>query len=146
LGHAPEVILLDSDILWRPEFNTPADHYQAFFETWLRLCKNIGQAGRPIVLFGAGVGVPANLEACVERRYFAELHYLALICDDEVLIERHRQRPAWRHAHTPEYLSEQVAFNRWFKTQAGRATPAVDLLDTTGRPIAATVEQVAAWI
>jgi hypothetical protein len=67
LCHVPEVVPLEADILWRPEFNTSADHYRAFFETWLRMCKNIGQAGRPVVLFGAGMGVPANLEPCVER-------------------------------------------------------------------------------
>src|SRR5262249_49449012 len=108
LGQLPEVVLLDADILWRPEFNTPADNYQAFFETWLRMSKNIGQAGRPVVLFGAGVGVPTNLERCVERRYFSDLRYLALMCDDTVLIQRLQQRPAWRHTHTPEYLSEHV--------------------------------------
>src|SRR4030095_9697158 len=74
LATLPEVVLLDADILWRPEFHTPADNSQAFFETWLRMCKNMGQAARPVVLFGAGVGVPANLESCVERRYFGTLH------------------------------------------------------------------------
>jgi len=33
LGALPEVVLLDSDILWRPECDTPADRYRAFFET-----------------------------------------------------------------------------------------------------------------
>src|SRR5262245_49151429 len=64
-----EVVLFDSDILWGPHFEKEP---RAFFETWLRVCKVAAQAGRPVVLFGAGTGVPANLEACVERRYFAE--------------------------------------------------------------------------
>jgi hypothetical protein len=146
MGQLAEVVLLDSDILWRPEFNAPADHYQSFFETWLRMCKNIGQAGRPVVLFGAGVGVPANLEGCIERRYFARLHYLALICEDEVLVRRLEQRPDWRQSRSAEVLSEQVQFNGWFKTQGRPPQPAVDLIDTTGLPIATTVEQVRAWI
>jgi len=33
----------------------------------LRLCKNISQAGNPVVLFGAGTGVPYNIEPCAER-------------------------------------------------------------------------------
>ncbi len=72
LGQLPEAILLDSDILWRPEFDTPANHYRDFFETWLRMARNIGQSGQPVVLFGAGFGVLANLEPCVERRYFGD--------------------------------------------------------------------------
>ena len=146
LGHLPEVVLLDSDILWRPEFNVPDNNYRDFFETWLRMCKNIGQSGRPVVLFGAGTGVPTNLEPCIERRYFTDLYYLALTCDDDVLIQRLQGRPAWRQSHSLEYQSEQVRFNQWFKTQAGRSTPGVDLIDTTGVPVASTVEQVTNWI
>ena len=84
LGSDHQVVLLDTDILWLPEFNTPANQYRRFFETWLRMCKNIAQSGRPVVLFGAGVGNPDNIEPCLERRYFAFINYLALVCDDEV--------------------------------------------------------------
>src|SRR5207248_1183647 len=116
------------------------------FETWLRMCKNIGQAGRPVVLFGAGVGVPSNLEPGVERHYFGTLHYLALTCEDEVLVERLRQRPAWRQTHSPDYQAEHVRFNRWLKTQASQSVPAIDLIDTTGVSALNTAERVAAWI
>lgn len=58
LGKLPGVILLDSDILWRPEFNQPEKKYRDFFETWLRMCKNISQAGHPVVLFGGVPGCP----------------------------------------------------------------------------------------
>jgi AAA domain len=68
LGQLNDVVLLDSDILWRPEFDQPEDHYRDFFETWLRLCKNISQSGWPVVLFGAGVGVPENMDPCVEQQ------------------------------------------------------------------------------
>ncbi len=37
LGQISEAVLLDSDILWRPEFNSPQTRYRDFFETWLRL-------------------------------------------------------------------------------------------------------------
>src|SRR5688500_8398336 len=62
LGTLADVVLLDADILWRPEFDRPDTQYRDFFETWLRMCKNISQSGRLVVLFGAGVGVPGNLE------------------------------------------------------------------------------------
>lgn len=85
LGRLPNAVLLDSDIIWCPEFNTPEDNYRDFFETWLRVHKNISQAGRPVVLFGAGAGVPDNIEPRIERRYFAFVEHLALVCDDTVL-------------------------------------------------------------
>jgi hypothetical protein len=146
LGRLPEVVLLDSDILWRPEFNTPEDNYLAFFETWLRLCKNIGQAGRPVVLFGAGVGVPANLESCVERRYLGPLHYLALTCAPDALAERLRQRPEWRGSGEPAFIEAQLQFNRWFQTEGRQAIPPVEVFDTTQASIFETTAYVAAWI
>jgi predicted kinase len=127
MGQLDRVVLLDSDILWRPEFDTPEDNYRTFFETWLRMAKNIAQAGRPVVIFGAGMGVPANIEPCVERRYFSRVDYLALVCEDDVLAERLHARPAWRES-SDQPTETHVRFNRWFKDRRGVIT----LLDTTG--------------
>ena len=96
LGKRLDVVPLDLDILWNPAFNTPENGYRDFFETWLRMCMNISQAGTVVVLFGAGAGVPENIESCIGRRYFSAVHYLALICDDDLLVERLSKRPAWR--------------------------------------------------
>jgi len=145
-GKIRQAVLLDSDILWRPEYDKPGDGYRDFFETWLRLCVNISQSGRPVVLFGAGAGVPDNLEICVERRYLGPLYYLSLVCSDEELERRLRARPAWRKSDQPGFLGDQLAFNRWFKQNAATLTPPVDILDTTGQPLETTAAQVAGWI
>jgi shikimate kinase len=144
LGQAVAAVLLDSDILWRSEFNTPDTKYREFFETWLRVCKNISQSGRPVVLFGAGVGVPGNIEGCIERRYFSKVHYLALVCSDENLSERLRKRPVWRGTRETAFIDEQVRFNRWFKSYVGQ--PAIRLIDTTEVASKQTALQVADWI
>ncbi len=146
LSQLRQVVLLDSDILWRSEFNTPGAHYREFFETWLRVCKNISQSGRTVVLFGAGVGVPENIEPCVERRYFSAVRYLGLVCADEMLAERLRQRPVWRGSQEPAYIEEHVRFNQWFKSQGESLQPPIKLLDTTHVPIQTTAEQVGLWI
>ena len=146
LGRVTEAVLLDADILWRPELDTPDDHYRAFFETWLRMAKNISQAGRPVAIFGAGMGVPANLEPCVERRYLGALHFLALTCDDDALAARLRQRPAWRQSHSDEYIAGHVQFNRWLKSQAQQPASPMELIDTTQQTAEATAHLVAAWI
>ncbi len=146
IGKMDEAVLLDSDILWRPEFDKPETKYRDYFETWLRVCKNVSQSGRPVVLFGAGMGVPENLESCVERRYFSGLHYLALIGEPETLAERLRNRPKWRKSADPAYLDEHIRFNQWFKENAGKTTPSIDLLETTGVSLEETTQQVADWI
>lgn len=146
LGRHSGQILLDSDILWRPEFDKPQDNYRDFFETWLRVCKNIGQAGRPVVLFGAGLGVPENIEPCIERRYFSEIRYLSLVCEDEALAGRLRQRPAWRESGGQEYIDAHLRFNQWFKDRPAQARPQIKLLDTTHTSLAETAAQVREWI
>ncbi|MBU0493327.1 MAG: AAA family ATPase [Chloroflexi bacterium] len=145
LGRLPEVVLLEADILWRPEFDQPETQYRDFFEMWLRVCKNVAQSGRPVVLLCSG-GIPGNLEPRVERRYFSDVHYLALTCDDEELAARLRARPAWRKSGEPACIEEHVRFNRWLKDNAAHTAPAIDLLDTSGVPIEETTERVLAWI
>jgi hypothetical protein len=136
-----EVVLFDSDILWGPHFEKDA---RGFFESWLRICKNTAQVGRPVVLSGAGTGVPSNLEACVERRYFAELHYLALICDEATLAARLRARPAWRRSGTEENVEDQLRFNRWFQREGPER--AITLVDTSRETPEATADRVRSWI
>lgn len=144
LGQVTQAVLLDSDILWRPEFNTPDTDYRDFFELWLRVCKNISQSGRSVVLFGAGMGVPENIENCVERRYFSKVHYLALVCSDETLSERLQRRPVWRGTREPAYIEENIRFNRWFKAYDSK--PVIKLIDTTDVLLEETAMKVASWI
>src|SRR6266850_883890 len=49
LGKVTDAVLLDSDILWRPEFESFGAPAPNFFETWLRVAKSVGQSGRPVV-------------------------------------------------------------------------------------------------
>jgi hypothetical protein len=143
-GVVTRAVLLDVDILWRREFNDPVSNFRDFFETWLRVAKNIAQSRRPVVLFGAGFGVPANIEPCVERRYFSAVHYLALTCADDELRERLRTRPEWRGSGAAPFVEEQSRFNAWFKSYAG--SPPIRVVDTSNVAPERTAQQVEAWI
>jgi adenylate kinase family enzyme len=134
------VVVMESDILWRAEFDQPETNYRDYRETWLRVCKNISQAGKPVVL--CGVGEPTQFEQCIERRYFSELHYLALICDDQILASR----VTWRRPLRAEYIKEQVVFNRWLQDNAQRTEPPMTLLDTSEITIDETVDKVERWV
>jgi hypothetical protein len=146
LGRVKQAVLLDSDILWRPEFNSPENNYRDYFETWLRVGKNIAQSGRPVALFGAGVGVPQNLESCVERRYFPVIHYLALVCSDDALSERLQHRPAWRGSGEDSYIAEHQRFNQWFKNYNESQQPPIELIDTSKCSLQESTFQVKKWI
>jgi len=139
-----DVVVMESDILWRAEFNQPETNYREYRETWLRVCKNISQAGKPVVL--CGVGEPAQFEQCIERRYFSELHYLALICDEQIFASRLRARPTRGGPLKEEEIKEQVVFNRWLLNNAPHTKPQMSLLDTSEITVEETVEKVERWI
>ncbi len=140
----PECVVLESDILWRPEFNTPEDGYRTYRDLWLRLAKNIHQASRPVVL--CGTAVPAQMETCPERRYLAAIHYLALVCDDGILAQRLRARPGWRQSTGDDFITSMTAFNGWLKANASQIVPPMVLLDTSSVTVQAAAEQVAGWV
>lgn len=140
--HTDDVVVMESDILWQNEYASQGPDYRHYREMWLRVCKNISQAGKPVVL--CGCAVPEQFEPCVERRYFGALHYLALVCDDDVLAARLKARPQWRSSGDEENIHNHVQFNQWLKENAERT--AIQLLDTTGIGLGVTTDAVLKWI
>ena len=145
-GRFTAAVLLEADLLWLQEFEKPPEGNRRFFETWLRLAKNIGQSRRPVTLFGAGLAVPENIEQCEERRYFSQTHYLALVCEEDVLQRRLLARPAWRNSGQPQQLQEQLDFNRWLQNEGPQQTPGITLLDTTDAAVEDSAGAVKDWI
>jgi 2-phosphoglycerate kinase len=133
-----ECVVLETDILWGL-----VDH-QNYANAWLRLAKNIGQGGRPVVF--CGTVLPEQLESCTELRYFSTLHYLALVCEDTALQARLLQRPPWRKSGTPEALEQMLQFNQWLKEHAAQTIPPMILYDNTHRTIQETTDDIARWI
>lgn len=145
-GRFTGAVLLDADILWLEEFERPETGYRRFFETWLRLAKNIGQSGRPVALFGAGFAVSKNVEPCVERRYFSQTHCLTLVCEEDALRGRLLARPAWRKSGEAAHLQEQLDFNRWLREEGPQQNPPPTLLKTDDTPLAVTANAVREWL
>lgn len=140
-----EAVVLEADILWSDAFQAQ-ENWPKFHNLWLRLAKNIGQAGKPVLLAAAGLGVPSNLESCDERRYFGNVYYLALVCDDEELGRRLRARPAWRKSGGEAFVASQLDFNRWFKETGLMVTPLMASLDTTTATVAETAVSAHQWL
>jgi hypothetical protein len=139
-----ECVVIESDILWGMVPAAPEDNYRSYRNLWLLVAKNIGQAGRPVVL--CGTAVADQFEDCPERRYFTTLYYLAMVCDDDLLEERLKHRPPWRQSHSAAFLANMLQFNRWLKENAHTTRPPMTICDTSHQPIAETVAYVAEWI
>jgi broad-specificity NMP kinase len=141
---ASNVVVLDQDILWRDEYNTPEDDYRDFRNDWLRMVKNIHQSGRSVVLFGTAI--PAQFEKVPERRYIGKIHYLGLVCEATQLKKRLMERPAWRKSGIEENLADMDVFNQWLKDNAEITDPKIKLLDTTSITVLETVAAIQEWV
>ena len=140
-----ECVVMESDILWRGAVPATAENnYRDYRNTWLRVAKNIGQAGRPVVL--CGTAIPEQFETCPERRYFSTLYYLAMVCDDSLLIERLQQRPQWRGSDSNDIVERMVQFNRWLKEHATTTNPPMTLYDSSCQSIQEITKNIADWI
>jgi predicted ABC-type ATPase len=139
-----EYVVMEADILWGVFAPAEGNDFSIYRNLWLRVAKNIGQAGRPVVL--CGTALPEQLETCPERRYFSTISYLALVCDEALLQERLKQRPAWRGSGTDEVVGQMVRFNRWLKVHAATTNPPMTLLESSHQGIQETVEEIARWV
>ena len=137
-----EYIVMESDLLRNDIYNTPGDDYFEYNRLWLRVCGNIAQAGKPVVL--CGCRVPKQLENLPERELFTHTYYLAVVCDDVVLVERMRKG---RGVSDDEWIRNSMDFNKWLKQQASENAPyPITLLDTSDiSPIQAAL-RVNNWV
>jgi hypothetical protein len=118
--------------------DTPDDGYARFRSTWLRMAVNIHQAGCSTLLIGSGV--PEQYDHRPERAYVGPMHWMALVCDDDVLEARLRGRPTWRGV-TDEFVAAMRAFNAHFRSRED-----IRVVDTTSQSIEETVSRVRSWL
>jgi predicted kinase len=139
-----ECVCMESDILWRDEFNQPENNYKQYRNLWLRVAKNISQSGRPVVLFGTAT--PGQFEQCPESRYFSGISYLAFVCDEAQLTRRLKARPGWRKSGTADVLEKMIQFNQWLINNAATTKPPMTLLDTSDFSLEQSAAESRAWI
>ncbi|MDQ3789384.1 MAG: AAA family ATPase, partial [Actinomycetota bacterium] len=138
---ADSCVVVEQDLLWVGALRDPTGDSTAFRETWLRLAASLAQSGRPVVL--CGTVAPPQFEYLPERVLFSDIHYLALICDPEVLRARLRARPAWR-GWDEARIDEMLDFAEWVRT--AETEPPMTRLDTTTATVTDTADVIEAWV
>jgi hypothetical protein len=139
-----DCVCLESDILWQDAFNQPDNDYKQYRNLWLRVAKNVGQSGRPVVLIGSST--PGQFEKCPESRYFSKIAYLAFVCNESALVERLQSRPSWRKSGSDDVLKQMVNFNQWLIDNASTTNPPMSLLDTSDISVDQTLAATRMWI
>lgn len=144
IGNQDLVVVMEGDLLWRKEFNTPENGYREFRDLWLKMCLNISQSGKSVLL--SQCGEPSHYEASPLRQNFSKIYYLALICDNEELRKRLKERPASRDCSSDQYIKDHQIYNDWLKENASTTSPPMDLIDNTSMSIEDTVSKVIEWL
>lgn len=136
-----EYMVMDCDQLWIGEiFNDHEGGYRRFREVWLRLAKNMSHIGKPVVLVGCAV--PEQYENCHERRYFSEVHYLALHCEADELLTRLEKK----YGVGEDYVDASLGFNQWLKENASLTEPNMALLEVSGLEKEDVANDIHQWI
>jgi shikimate kinase len=141
-GERSDVVLLDSDVLWN-DFGADVGH-QTYIENWLRICREIAQSGRPVVLVG-GSFTPEHVEPSVYRRYFDGVYYLGMVADSNELRSRLEARPEWKGHDSEEYIKSMVDYNEYLY-EMGRKDGPMTIHDTTTASVDDTAHFVDTWI
>ncbi|MBE5961617.1 MAG: hypothetical protein E7256_09600 [Lachnospiraceae bacterium] len=132
-----DYVVMESDLLWRSEFNHPENEYGEYRSLWMRLCANISQIGMPVVL--CGCGIPKQFETREERKLFQNIHYIAVVAEEACLETRMREG---RNIKEEEWIESSKQFNHWLKEHASQTNPKITLIDNTNLSIEQTAEQI----
>lgn len=136
-----DYIVMESDLIWNDIYSTPEDNYHAYRELWLRVCANISQIEKPIVL--CGCAIPKQFEGCKARSLFTDIYYIALVCEDEQLGRRMR---IGRGVTDENWVESSIGFNRWLKENANQTRPNITLLDNPVLTPEESAEIADSWI
>lgn len=136
-----ELVVIETDLFWIKPLE---DDQEMRWELMLRVAKNIMQAGKPVLM--VGTALPQHHTKSIEKRYFASMNYLAMVCEDAQLRARLEARPDWRNCSHEGFIQRQLAFNQWLKDNHHLRTPKIELLDNSELSEEATHEQVLNWI
>jgi len=138
---ADECVVVEQDLLWVGALRDSTGDSAVFRQTWLRLAASLQQSGRPVVL--CGTVAPPQFENWPERALFSDIHYLALVCEPDVLRARLRARPAWR-GWDEARIDEMLDFAEWIRT--ARTEPPMTRLDTTTATVPETADVIEEWV
>lgn len=139
-GELPTLVL-ESDCLVEFRLETEME-WTTYCGLWLRVAMLVHYADRQVLLAGSGIGNPLNVSGRTETRYFPAIDRCALVCEEDVLRERLRER-AWLQ-DAPEKRGEFLEHNRWFREHGPEH--GIHLVDTTDATVERTARSVREWV
>ena len=141
LQRRTDFVVLDADYLYAIMKPGNKDEYRQWVEQMMNLAKEIAQSGRPVVWVTAGC--LDMFHPAYHRRFFTEIHCLALVCSEETLRSR---MTAGRGITDENWIESSVKYNRYLQSHdrlEEMRFQTLDITDTTPEQRAETVEE---WV
>lgn len=117
-------------------------------EDWLNrveliesISKSIMQSGRPVLWTMAGC--LDKFHQVYNRRFFTDIHCLALVCDEELLELRMREG---RGITDENWIKSSIDYNEYFKTHDTLGDMAFETLDISGKSVEEVADYVIQWV
>jgi gluconate kinase len=130
----PECVVFDGDVLWHGDF---WKNRQAFYGRWLALAAQASQSGHPVVVCTAAM--PDDWRSAFAV-LVGEIHLLALVCEEDVLMARLDARARPLDELVPaDFLEQTRTFNRVLRER-------LEHVDTSRFDEDEVAARVAAWI
>jgi broad-specificity NMP kinase len=133
-------LALDGDFTGRPEYASDMALLRSWLGDWLRRGARESEDGGFLVL--AVFVRPRELEELPEHALLDDIVYVALVCGEDELADRLRNRPKSLGV-TDDEIASLVALNSEVRRIA-EADERVSLVDTTGRTVSDVVREVEA--
>lgn len=137
----PDFVVLDADDFYsimNPQ--TPEEHQQ-WVERMMKLSTDIVQSGRPVLW--AMAGCLDLFPKAYHRRFFGELHCLALTCGEQ---ELRRRMTEGRGIADEGWIQSSVDYNRYFQTHSQVGEMRFETLDIMDKPPEARAACIEQWI
>lgn len=137
----PDYIVLDYDGIFRylKDDSGKVDKHQVQ-NIWLRIVRDIAESGKKTII--CGLIKPEDIETSPEFRYFPQINYLILHCDDKTREKRLRERKKMKDKKI-EYIKELA---HWFIELADQYNPSIPIIDTSKTDVTNVAEQIREWI
>lgn len=137
----PGYIILDYDGIHRylKDDSRKVDKYQVQ-NIWLRMIRDIAESGHTIIL--SGLIKPEDIQTSPEFRYFPQINYLILHCDENTREKRLRERKRM-NSKKIKYIKKLA---QWFIELADQSVPPIPIIDTSNVDVTEVSEQIREWI
>lgn len=136
-----DVIVMDADILYNIMPHETEEDYKNWVEQILAISRNIMQGGKPLLWTIAGA--LDHFANTYNKRFFTDIHFLALVCSSEELERRMREG---RRITDSNWIQSSIDYNRWFMEWGNVSGQRIDTFDITGKSVCEVANYVAEWV